>query len=86
MPPEISRLSALSVRLIRLAYVSQTIFRVKLTRAYFSSFVAVAPWGPCSARSLSYLRNMSGNRFTSAQFVLCIAHKTPQKEHCHRDN
>ena len=43
MPPEISSLSALSASLIRLAYVSQTMFRVKLTRPYFSSFVAVAP-------------------------------------------
>jgi len=36
MPPEIARLSALSARIIRLAYVSQTILRVKLAPEEFA--------------------------------------------------
>ena len=36
MPPEIARLSAVSARIIRLAYVSQTILRVKLAPEEFA--------------------------------------------------
>ena len=40
MPPEISRLSALSARIIRLAYVSQTILPVKLAPEEFARAVS----------------------------------------------